>query len=96
MRFLSYCGLFLLLTLISFPISADAFSRRSHHSEAAPQSAPLKTTQVTTNHTTTLDVSAQAVPEPSALSLMSIGVGLLVLGAMAKRLLRPDNSPTKG
>jgi hypothetical protein len=85
MKLLSYCSLLMLLMLISLPVDADAFSRRSHHSESAPQSAPLRTTQLTTSQTNTLDASPQAVPEPPVLWLMTIGVGMLAIGAVMRR-----------
>jgi hypothetical protein len=93
MKLLSYCSLFMLVMLISFPVSADAFSRRSHHSETAPQSAPLRTTQLTTSQTNTLDASPQAVPEPPVLWLMSLGVGLLAIGALSRRFLGSQSAP---
>jgi hypothetical protein len=83
MKLLSALSLFILLMLMSFPATSDAFSRRSHHSETGPQTAPLNKSQVTTG-----DVSAQAVPEPPALLLLSVGVGLFAVGVMFKRLRR--------
>ena len=81
MKILTYCSVFVLLSLLSFPITAEAFSRRSHSSEITQSqavTAPLNTLQ-------TQDVSAQAVPEPPVLLLMSIGIGLLALCAGARR-----------
>ena len=87
MKALSGISLYILFVLIAFPATSDAFSRRSHHSEVGPQTAPLNSSQ-----TITSDVSAQAVPEPPALLLMSIGVGLFAGGAMLRRFRRPDSS----
>ena len=84
-------SVFVLLMLISFPVTSDAFSRRSHHSEMAPQSAPLNASQ-TLGDTREVSASAQAVPEPPVLLLMSFGIGLLGVGVMVKRLRRPDGS----
>ena len=83
MRLIPGISLLILFMFISFPGTSDAFSRRSHHSEMGPQSAPL------TSQTIRDDVSPQAVPEPPALLLMSIGVGLLAVGVMFKRSRRP-------
>lgn len=87
MKLLSCFSLFVFLMLISFPVTSEAFSRRSHHSEMTPQSAPLNTLQTQTRD----DVSAQAVPEPPALLLISIGIGLLAVGLTFKRFRRPDS-----
>ena len=73
MKLIIYCNVLALLTLISLPMAAEAFSRRSHDSEMGPsQVTPL-------NHEThTRDVSPQAVPEPPVLLLM--GIGIVVFG----------------
>jgi len=79
MKILTYCGVFVLLALISFPVTADAFSRRHDSSELVQnpgQSAPLDQTR---------NVSPQAVPEPPALLLMGIGIGLFAIYSMIKR-----------
>ena len=79
MKLLTYCSVFVLLTLISLPITAEAFGRRSHHSEVGPtqQTAPL--------NQQTRDVSPQAVPEPPAVLLMGIGIGLFAICSMVVR-----------
>ncbi|HKT35760.1 MAG TPA: PEP-CTERM sorting domain-containing protein [Nitrospira sp.] len=73
-----YCSVILLAVFLSMPVTADAFSRRSHTSEVT-QSQTTVNTQTTTN-----DVSAQAVPEPPILLLMTIALGALALGAATK------------
>lgn len=86
MKLLSSFSLVMLLTIISFPVTSDAFSRRSSHSEvASPVSTPLKASHTNIAETTRVDASAAAVPEPPVLWLMSLGVGLVVLGAMFRR-----------
>jgi len=81
MKILTYCSVFVLLALISFPISADAFSRRAKSSEVAQHQvqAPRDGTTQTQNG------SPQAVPEPPALLLMGIGIGLFAIFSMIKR-----------
>ena len=87
MRSLGYCSTVILFTILSLPLTADAFSRRSHNSEVRPSqavTAPLNNT----NQSETANVSAQAVPEPPALLLMSVGVGLFFMYSLAKRCRR--------
>ena len=83
MKHLIYGSVFVFLTLTLLPVTADAFSRRSHSSEVMP--TQQTTTLNRTTSTETQNVSAQAVPEPPALLLMTIGVGLFVAYAVAKR-----------
>jgi hypothetical protein len=73
MKTFIYGLLFVFLTLLSWPTTSDAFSRRSSGSEVAPIQA------ATTPVTTANNVSAQSVPEPPVLLLMSIGLGVFVL-----------------
>jgi hypothetical protein len=68
MKTFIYGLLFVFLTLLSWPTTSDAFSRRSSGSEVAPMQA------ATTPVTTANNVSAQSVPEPPVLLLMSIGL----------------------
>ena len=77
MKILSYSFVLLLLTLISLPTSADAFSRRTHHSEL-PQNQQL--TSVPVNQQT------QSVPEPSSLVTLGVGIGLFALLLARKRI----------
>jgi hypothetical protein len=74
MKTLIYGSVLVLLTLLSLPTTSEAFSRRSSGSEVAPMQA------ATTPVTATNNVSAQSVPEPPVLMLMSVGVGLFALG----------------
>jgi PEP-CTERM motif-containing protein len=92
MKILTYCGVFVLLALISFPITAEAFSWFSHSSDSSElvqnpgQSAPLDQTR---------NVSPQAVPEPPALLLMGIGIGLFAIYSMIKRFRGQNASREK-
>jgi PEP-CTERM motif len=95
MKILTYCSIGLLLALIAFPITAEAFSRRTHSSEVAQRQVPAPrdgntqkhdgNTQKHDGNTQTQDVSPQAVPEPPALLLMGIGIGLFAIFSMIKR-----------
>ena len=75
MKTLMYSSVLVLLALLSLPTTSEAFSRRSSGSEVAPTQAV--TTPVNAN---TSNVSAQSVPEPPVLLLMSIGLGVFALG----------------
>jgi hypothetical protein len=81
MKTFVYGLLLVLLTLVSFPTTSDAFSRRS----SGPEIAPL---QATTTPTTTGTNNAQAVPEPPVVLLMSIGLGLCALGYAIREFRR--------
>jgi PEP-CTERM motif-containing protein len=89
MKILIYSSVFVLLTLMSFPLTAEAFSRRTHHSELG------QTQQTTQLNSQTRDVSPQAVPEPPALLLMGIGIGLLAIYSTIKRFRGRDASREK-
>jgi hypothetical protein len=87
MKILACCSILILLTLISFPITAEAFSRRVHSSDVVQkpiQSAPHDNKTDSTNGT------PQAVPEPPVLLLLGIGVGLFAIYSMTKRFRGKD------
>ena len=73
-----YGSVLVLLALLSLPATSEAFSRRSHNSEVAPTQAATAPIQN--------NVSAQAVPEPPVLLLMSIGLGMFVLYSAIKAM----------
>ncbi len=79
MKTLMYVSVVALLTLLSLPTTSDAFSRRSSSSDFTPMQGT--TAPVNTN---TSNASAQAVPEPPVLLLMSIGLGVFGLGYAIK------------
>lgn len=90
---LTYCNVFVLLTLISFPITAEAFSRRADSSEVTQQRAQAHQAQANSDgKTESQNVSPHAVPEPPALWLMGIGLGLFAIFSMIKRFRGPDAS----
>jgi hypothetical protein len=74
-----YGSVLVLLALLSLPATSEAFSRRSHNSEVAPTQAASAPIQKD-------NVSAQAVPEPPVLLLMSIGLGMFVLYSAIKAM----------
>jgi hypothetical protein len=88
MKALIYCCLFVLLGIMSFPVTAEAFSRRSHHSD-------FQQNQTVTAPLNTQNASAQAVPEPPVFLLMSIGIGVLALYSVVKRFRGQDASREK-
>jgi hypothetical protein len=95
MKIVSWFGVVTVLVLIAVPCVSDAFSRRTTHSEIA-HSTPLTTTSHEStrndNQTASHDVSAQAVPEPPVVWLMSVAVGLLAVGVALSRLGQADTS----
>ena len=81
MKGLIYGCLVVFLAVMSFPITAEAFGRRSHGSDfSQSQAGPIQRT----------DVSPQAVPEPPALLLMGIGFGVLAVFSAVKRFRKQD------
>ena len=77
MRVLVYSSVLVLLTLMSLPTSADAFSRRTHHSEL-PQNQQLTSVPV--------NGESQSVPEPSSLVTLAVGIGLFAMLLARKRV----------
>jgi hypothetical protein len=80
MKALIYCSVLVLLALLFLPTTSDAFGRRSHGSEVAPVTTPLRAATTDTNGTNGTNGSAAAVPEPPVLLLMTIGLGLFAVG----------------
>jgi len=75
MKTLINYSVLVLIALLSLPTTSEAFSRRSSGSEVAPLQSVTTPVNTTSNN-----VSAQAVPEPPVLMLMSIGLGVFGLG----------------
>jgi hypothetical protein len=82
MKTLINSSVLVLIALLSLPPTSEAFSRRSSGSEVAPLQA------TTTPVNTTNNVSAQSVPEPPFLLLMSIGLGVFALASAIKKFQR--------
>ena len=89
MKILTYCGVFVLLALISFPITADAFSRRHDSSELEQnQVRSARHNGQTAPHngqSQTLNITPQSVPEPPVLLLLGIGIGLFAIYSMIRQ-----------
>jgi PEP-CTERM motif-containing protein len=78
-----YASLIVLLTVMSLPATSEAFSRRSSSSEVSQSqvvTSPHKNKPTRPGSIQSSDVSAQAVPEPPVLLLLSIGLGVFTLG----------------
>ena len=80
MKILSFLIVFALFAIISFPLAAEAFSRRPDRSEIEQSQSPRFHNKAETTNGT-----PHAVPEPSSYLLLGIGTGLLAIGAMIKR-----------
>jgi len=80
----TYWGLVAFATLLFLPPTADAFSRRSHHSETM-QTQTVTVPILTDKAGEGGDVSPRAVPEPPVLFLMSIGLGVFALCSVIRR-----------
>ena len=92
MKILIYCSVFVLLTIISLPVTAEAFSRRTNHSEVGPSHV---TSYDQKKQTPSSDISPQAVPEPPVLLLMGIGLGLFAIGSVIARFRGQDAGRNK-
>jgi hypothetical protein len=84
MKTFIYSSVLVLLAIVSLPTTSEAFSRRQSGSEIGLTQA------VTSNTITTNNVSAQAVPEPPVLLLMSIGLGVFALVSAIKKYQKPS------
>lgn len=80
MKIFMYGFVLVFLALLSLPTPSDAFSRRSSNSDFAPNQ--FVTTPARTGSSE--NISAQSVPEPPVLLLMSIGLGVFALGSAIK------------
>ena len=96
MKILSYLTVLALFTLTAFPITAEAFSRRADSSEVGQHQTQAHQAHTSRDgKTETQNISPQAVPEPPALWLMGIGIGLFTIFALIKRFRGQDASRDK-
>ena len=87
----TYCNVFVFVTLIAFPITAEAFSRRADSSEVGQHQAQVHQAQAPRDgKTETQNISPQAVPEPPVLLFLGIGIGLFAIYSMTKRFREQD------
>lgn len=86
MKILASLGLFVFLTTLSFPLSADAFGRRPSGSEVY-QTQPVPTNNLGNDRN---GKPPHAVPEPSSILFLGIGVSLVALVSIRKWLRRTD------
>ena len=84
----TYCNVVVLVALIAFPITAEAFSRRADSSEVGPHQAQASHD----GKTDTPQVSPQAVPELPALLLLGLGLGLFAIFSLINRFRGHDAS----
>ena len=94
MKIVSYCSVFVFLTLLSFPITAQAMGSRHHSWELAQnQSAPHNSNTHThdgAGHNTLENGGATNVPEPSSFLLVGLGIGFLAICSINKRFRGQD------
>ena len=81
MKILTYCSVFVLLALLSFPLTAEAFSRGADN----PAVTQHRVQAPRDGKTQTPNISPQAVPEPLVLLFLGIGIGLFAIYSMTKR-----------
>ena len=75
-----YFSALTMVALLSLPTTSDAFSRRSNDSEIVPRQDTTVPYNLNNGN-----VSAQSVPEPPVLVLMSIGLGVFGAGHAMSR-----------
>lgn len=89
MKILTSLALFVFLTVLSFPLSAEAFGRRPNSSEVyQSQQPPAESVAPNDPRNATNGPRYQAVPEPSSILLLGLAVSLVALVSMRKWLRR--------
>jgi len=86
MKILTYCSVFVLLSLLSFPLTAEAFSRGADNTAVTQHRVQVPRD----GKTPPQNISPQAVPEPPVLLFLGIGIGLFAIYSMTKRFSRQD------
>jgi len=80
LKILTYCSVFVLLALLSFPLTAEAFSRGADN----PAVTQHRVQAPRDGKTQTPNISPQAVPGPPVLLFLGIGIGLFAIYSMTK------------
>ena len=89
LKILTYCSVFVLLALLSFPLTAEAFSRGADN----PAVTQHRVQAPRDGKTQTPNISPQAVPEPPVLLFLGIGIGLFAIYSMTKPFRGQDAGP---
>lgn len=85
MKVLVSIGAVVLFASLSFPLSAGAFGR-SPSSEEVSQTGSAQTAAKTSAAMTDSNGTPQAVPEPSSVMLLAVGLGVLAVVLVKRRL----------
>src|SRR4029078_9661025 len=80
---------FVLLALLSFPLTAEAFSRGADN----PAVTQHRVQAPADGKTQTPNISPQSVPEPPVLLFLGIGIGLFAIYSMTKPFRGQDAGP---
>jgi len=80
MKILTYCSVFVLVSLLSFPFTAEAFSRGADNTAVTQHRVQTPRD----GNAQTQNISPQAVPEPPVLVFLGIWIGLFAIYSVTK------------